>query len=142
MKVLEENGVIPGLDMTTEAGLAKLCYILGIKGLSDQERRDMMKENLRGEITVSQTNNRTLMDNQFVRAVTNKLGVQVRILETLRVFFFYVDIISWSTLCEVILKLVEIFLVASFECELPLVSFDLVISPTGHGSYAFACCYY
>ncbi|KAI9322075.1 asparaginase-domain-containing protein [Zopfochytrium polystomum] len=50
-KALLRIGVVPGGDMTTECALTKLSYVLG-KGLSPEECRDLMRSNLRGEITV------------------------------------------------------------------------------------------
>ena len=80
LKVLKEAGVIPGADITTEAALTKLCYVLGKENLSHKERRRLMKINLRGEIKVHEKS-LTLMDNQFVRAVADTLrvtSIQVR----------------------------------------------------------------
>lgn len=37
-QALENIGVISGHDMTAEAALTKLCYVLGIPGLSYKER--------------------------------------------------------------------------------------------------------
>ena len=72
-KALEKLGVIPGYDMTGEAALTKLTYVIGLPGLTiDQKKQvsilpslkttdfvqcrsykfQMMKSNLRGELTV------------------------------------------------------------------------------------------
>ncbi|KAL5112506.1 L-asparaginase [Taenia crassiceps] len=49
--VLEKIGVIPGYDMTLEAALAKLAYVLGrFKDVST--RRRMLTYDLRGEVTL------------------------------------------------------------------------------------------
>ncbi|XP_044264037.1 L-asparaginase [Tribolium madens] len=50
-KALEKIGVISGHDMTAEAALTKLCYVLGIPGLGYEDRVLLMKENIRGELT-------------------------------------------------------------------------------------------
>lgn len=50
-KVLEKLGVIFGADMTVEAALAKLMYILSKKKLSADQRKDMMRKSIRGELT-------------------------------------------------------------------------------------------
>ena len=41
MKVLRPLGVIPGADMTPEAVLAKLSYVLGKRGLTAEKRKEV-----------------------------------------------------------------------------------------------------
>ncbi|XP_076318720.1 L-asparaginase-like [Tachypleus tridentatus] len=50
---LLEVGVVPGSDMTPEASLTKLSYVLSKTEWSLQTKRKMMQTNLRGELTVS-----------------------------------------------------------------------------------------
>lgn len=50
-RALVENGAVNALDMTTEAAIAKLYYLLS-KGLSTESIRKYMGEDLCGEITV------------------------------------------------------------------------------------------
>lgn len=51
-KILYDVGVIPGSDMTTEAALIKLSYVLGHDDWDLETKRKMMGKNLRGELTV------------------------------------------------------------------------------------------
>ncbi|CAF9915253.1 hypothetical protein IMSHALPRED_002385 [Imshaugia aleurites] len=49
--LLERAGVIPGHDMTSEAALAKLSYLLAMPGLSPEGIVQKMSVSLRGELT-------------------------------------------------------------------------------------------
>lgn len=49
--VLKRAGVVPGHDLTTEAALAKLSYLLSIPGLDTVEIVRQMSMSLRGEFT-------------------------------------------------------------------------------------------
>ncbi len=49
--ILQDTGLISGGDMTPEATLAKLHYLLSKPELSTQERKKLMTKNLRGELT-------------------------------------------------------------------------------------------
>jgi L-asparaginase/Glu-tRNA(Gln) amidotransferase subunit D len=48
---LKEAGVVSGHDMTTEATLAKLFYLLGNPSQSPKSVRRKIEQNLRGELT-------------------------------------------------------------------------------------------
>lgn len=48
---LRRAGVIPGYDMTSEAALSKLSYLLALPNLDSAERTRMMSLSIRGEIT-------------------------------------------------------------------------------------------
>uniref|UniRef100_A0A1B0EST4 asparaginase n=1 Tax=Glossina morsitans morsitans TaxID=37546 RepID=A0A1B0EST4_GLOMM len=50
-QVLVDMGVLPGFDMTPEAALTKLSYVLGKKEWSLDIKKQMMQSNLRGELT-------------------------------------------------------------------------------------------
>ncbi|XP_016942489.2 L-asparaginase [Drosophila suzukii] len=50
-KVLCDVGVIPGYDMTPEAALSKLAYVIGKEEWSLEVKKQMMESNLRGELT-------------------------------------------------------------------------------------------
>lgn len=49
---LQEMGVVSGHDMTPEAALTKLHYLLSKPELSYQQRCQSMRDNLRGELSV------------------------------------------------------------------------------------------
>jgi L-asparaginase/Glu-tRNA(Gln) amidotransferase subunit D len=49
---LVNAGVISGLDMTDEAALTKLFYLLSIPGLTQGEIKEALYKDLRGEMTV------------------------------------------------------------------------------------------
>ncbi|XP_034489842.1 L-asparaginase [Drosophila innubila] len=50
-KVLFDVGVIPGYDMTPEAALSKLAYVIGKEEWPLEVKKQMMQSNLRGELT-------------------------------------------------------------------------------------------
>ena len=50
-----EAGVIPGADMTPEAALTKLSYVLSKDEWDLETKRQMMMTNLRGELTLPHT---------------------------------------------------------------------------------------
>lgn len=70
---LVEAGVIPGSDMTPEAALAKLSYILSKDEWSPEQKREMVRTNLRGELSVMQK--RKVEDVSLVQAIANTLKV-------------------------------------------------------------------
>jgi L-asparaginase/Glu-tRNA(Gln) amidotransferase subunit D len=51
-KALLDIGIIPGNDMTPEAALTKMSYVLSKEDLSLDQKRKMMETNLVGEMTV------------------------------------------------------------------------------------------
>ncbi len=49
--LLKQVGVVPGHDMTTEAALAKLSYLLALPDLTVEDVTRQMSISLRGELT-------------------------------------------------------------------------------------------
>uniref|UniRef100_A0A915JQD6 asparaginase n=1 Tax=Romanomermis culicivorax TaxID=13658 RepID=A0A915JQD6_ROMCU len=52
-KILTEIGVVNGCDMTPEAALTKLSYVISFENLSLEEKKLMLSKNLRGELGCS-----------------------------------------------------------------------------------------
>lgn len=50
--LLQDTGLVSGGDMTPEATLAKLHYLLSKPELSNADRKALMTQNLRGELTI------------------------------------------------------------------------------------------
>lgn len=59
-KYMKEIGVVGGMDITAEAGITKLMFVLGL-GLPLAEAKFLLSQNLRGEITKWSRKNKYLM---------------------------------------------------------------------------------
>ena len=74
-RALAEVGVVGGADLTPEAALTKLAYLLSRPELSPQEVEQWMATDLRGEMTSPPTEPRfDLRDSRFVREVAAALA--------------------------------------------------------------------
>ncbi|KAK7505413.1 hypothetical protein BaRGS_00003158, partial [Batillaria attramentaria] len=72
-KALENAGLISGGDMTAEAALCKLSYVLGKDAWSTETRRKMLSRNLRGEMTAVVQETMTIMDHDLIEGVARTL---------------------------------------------------------------------
>lgn len=74
-RALAEVGVVGGADLTPEAALTKLAYLLSRPELSPREVEQWMATDLRGEMTSPPTEPRfDLRDSRFVREVAAALA--------------------------------------------------------------------
>jgi lysophospholipase len=69
---LAEAGVIGGADLTPEAALTKLSYLLG-KGLPPDEVRRKMQQSMRGELTEERSVRFSFREQAFIASVAKAL---------------------------------------------------------------------
>ncbi|KAL6098172.1 aspg [Pungitius sinensis] len=73
-EALKEAGLIAGGDMTQEAALSKLSYVLA-KGIDLSVKREWMGKNLRGEMSEVQKTKLSLSDGRFIRVIARCLSI-------------------------------------------------------------------
>ncbi|XP_062974185.1 60 kDa lysophospholipase [Elgaria multicarinata webbii] len=76
---LAQVGVISGGDMTPEASLAKLSYVLGKRHLSWKEKKKMLGDNLRGEMSSVLTGiHSSLRSSKFINVMTKFISLNCK----------------------------------------------------------------
>uniref|UniRef100_A0A4W5Q405 asparaginase n=1 Tax=Hucho hucho TaxID=62062 RepID=A0A4W5Q405_9TELE len=74
-KVLSDLGLVAGSDMTSEAALCKLSYVLARKEINIEAKRTMLSQNLRGEMIGNlQEAKLTLSDSRFIQVIAKSLS--------------------------------------------------------------------
>ncbi|XP_028854304.1 60 kDa lysophospholipase isoform X4 [Denticeps clupeoides] len=78
-KALCDAGLMPGCDMTPEAALSKLSYVLARKNLSLQQKKKMLSRNLRGEMIADLEGAKlTLSDSRFIQIIAKSLSISCK----------------------------------------------------------------
>ncbi|CAH0756553.1 unnamed protein product [Diatraea saccharalis] len=73
-RLIAKCGVVSGFDMTPEAALTKLSYVLSKSELSYQQKVEMMGTNIRGELT--STASFAIEDSTLIDALASSLNIQ------------------------------------------------------------------
>ncbi|XP_028422187.1 60 kDa lysophospholipase isoform X2 [Perca flavescens] len=77
--VLLDAGLLPGSDMTPEAALSKLSYVLAKKDISLDAKKKMMARNLRGEMSADLAGAKLcLRDSRFIQAIAKSLSISCK----------------------------------------------------------------
>ncbi|KAL7862084.1 hypothetical protein SRHO_G00135250 [Serrasalmus rhombeus] len=78
-KALSDAGLVAGCDMTPEAALSKLSYVLARKDLTTQEKKKMLSRNLRGEMIADLEGAKlTLSDSRFIQVIAKSLSISCK----------------------------------------------------------------
>ncbi|CAL9687023.1 unnamed protein product [Knipowitschia caucasica] len=78
-KVLIDAGLIVGGDMTPEAALSKLSYVLAKKELDLDAKKKMMSQNLRGEMRADIVGAKLcLSDSRFIQVIAKSLSISCK----------------------------------------------------------------
>ncbi|TDG99379.1 hypothetical protein EPR50_G00193770 [Perca flavescens] len=76
---LEDAGLLAGSDMTPEAALSKLSYVLAKKKISLDEKKKMMSQNLRGEMSPDIAGAKLcLRDRRFIKVIAKSLSTSCK----------------------------------------------------------------
>ncbi|KAA8582228.1 hypothetical protein FQN60_008968 [Etheostoma spectabile] len=77
--VLKDAGLIAGHDMTPEAALSKLSYVLAQEDLNLDEKKMMMAQNLRGEMSADLAGAKLcLRDSRFIQVIAKSLNISCK----------------------------------------------------------------
>lgn len=68
-----QAGCVLGADMTPEAALAKLSYVLGLEGLTATQRKELLETNIRGELTQADLTKFSLSNSTFLQSVADSM---------------------------------------------------------------------
>ncbi|XP_004082351.1 60 kDa lysophospholipase isoform X3 [Oryzias latipes] len=78
-KVLMEAGLIAGGDMTPEAALSKLSYVLAKKNLGLDAKKKLMAQNLRGEMNIDLEGAKLCLSNsRFIQVIAKSLSISCK----------------------------------------------------------------
>ncbi|XP_067219186.1 60 kDa lysophospholipase-like [Chanodichthys erythropterus] len=78
-QALSDAGLVGGFDMTTEAALSKLSYVLGKQDLTPEKKKEMLRRDLRGEMTADLDGAKlSLRDSRFIQVLAKSLNVSCK----------------------------------------------------------------
>jgi len=78
-KVLMDAGLIAGGDMTPEAALSKLSYVLANREIDLEAKKKLMGQNLRGEMNADLAGAKLCMsDSRFIQAIAKFLSISCK----------------------------------------------------------------